>query len=388
MKKYDILIVGAGFAGSIIAREFANIGKKILIIEKRNHIAGNMYEKKLENNVRAHVYGPHIFHTNKKYIFDYIKQYSDFYFYELRVTGLVDNTLIPIPFNFKSLELLFNEEDSKIIIDKLKIYFPDQKTVSVIELINHNDIIIRNFGDFVYNKVYVNYVAKQWNVTIDKIEASVINRVPIVLSYDDRYFQDQYQFMPKEGYTNLFENMLHHDNIDIHLNTKANSLIKISDDKIIFDDKIFNGILVYTGAIDELLNYKYGALPYRSLDLHYESYDMNYYQASAVVSHPNDAKYTRITEFKYLTNQFIDGKTSILKEYPLAYDYKNEESIPFYAIMNKENIAKHQDYINSVKNIKNLYFCGRLADYKYYNMDEIIAKSLDFFDKIKKNNKL
>ena len=384
MKKYDVLIVGAGFAGSIIAREFANNGKKVLIVEKRNHIAGNMYEETFENKVRAHKYGPHIFHTNQKHVFDYIKQYSDFYFYELRVTGLVDNILIPIPFNFKSLELLFNKNDSELIIEKLINYYPDKKTISVIDLISHEDVIIKNFGKYVYDKVYVNYVAKQWNVTIDKIDPSVINRVPVVLSYDDRYFQDKYQFMPKDGYTKLFENMLNHENIEIKLNTKANTVIKIENDKIYFNNEIFGGILVYTGAIDEFLNYKHGPLPYRSLDLHYESYDMNYYQASAVVSHPNDEKYTRITEFKYLTNQFIDGKTSILKEYPSDYDYSDEKSIPFYAIINKENIAKHQEYIDSTKNIKNLYFCGRLADYKYYNMDEIIFKSLDMFNQIKK----
>lgn len=383
--KYDVIIIGAGFAGSVLARSFADDGKKVLILEKRNHIGGNMYEETKENGVRVHLYGPHIFHTNDKEVYEYLKQFSGFYFYEHRVIGYIDGKYVPIPFNFKSLELLFNEKESKEIKEKLLNTYKKEKKVSILELLNSSDEIIKKFGKFVYDKVFVHYTAKQWNIPIEEVDTSVINRVPVILGYDDRYFQDTYQFMPKNGYNEIFENMLSHKNIEIKLNTDARKYLSIDtkEKKILYNKEPYKGIIIYSGPLDELLNYQYGPLPYRSLNLIFENKKENYYQPSSVVNYPNDEKFTRITEFKYLSNQLVKDNTTILKEYPLTYDYKNKEHIPYYAIFNTENLALYQKYYNDIKDIKNLYLCGRLAEYKYYNMDAVIKRALELYKEIK-----
>ncbi len=380
MNKYDVIIVGSGFAGSTLARKFAEDQKKVLIYEKRSHIAGNMYEEVLDNGVRVHKYGPHIFHTNNKKVFDFLKQYGEWYFYEHRVVGKINNILVPIPFNFRSLELLYNQEESQKIKDKLKEIYPDQKKVSILDLINNSDETIKKFGEFVYKNVFENYTAKQWNIPISEIDKSVINRVPVILGYDDRYFQDQYQYMPKQGYTKLFERLLDHENIEIQLSTNALDDLSIQEDQIYWKGEKFSGIVIYTGQIDELFDYKFGVLPYRSLDLVFENYDMNYYQSSSVVNYPNEEKFTRITEFKYFSNQLIPKATTILKEYPKKYQIQ-EDCIPYYAIIDDENREKYNQYDELVQKIPNLYMCGRLAEYKYYNMDTVIERALELYEK-------
>ena len=382
--KFDVIIVGSGFAGSTLARKFALDNKKVLIYEKRGQIGGNMYDKVLDNSILVHQYGPHIFHTNSKKVMDFVTQFGSWYFYEHKVVGKINNTLVPIPFNFKSLELLYSKEQADIIKEKLLAKYKDTKKVSILDLINDSDETIKQFGLFVYKNVFENYTAKQWNIPIEEIDTSVINRVPVILGYDDRYFQDEYQYMPKHGYTKVFEEMLNHPNITIKLNTNALEDIEIKDNKIYWQNQEFHGKVFYTGAIDELFNYKYGPLPYRSLDLVFENYDMNYYQSSAVVNYPNDEKYTRITEFKYLSNQLVNNKTTILKEYPKKYDSQDENSIPYYAIINEENQNMYQKYYELVKKIPNLYMCGRLAEYKYFNMDAVILRALELYEKVGK----
>ena len=384
MENYDVIIVGAGLAGSVLAREFANDGKKVLVIEKRYHVGGNAYEEVMENGVRVHLYGPHIFHTSNKQVFQYVKKYSEWYFYEHRVLGKINKELVPIPFNFKSLELLFDRRSSDRIKEELIKYFPDKKKVSILDLINHDNKIIKDFGKFIYMNVFENYTAKQWNIPVENIDKSVINRVPVILGYDDRYFQDEYQFMPKNGFNDLFNNLLDSDLIDVKLNTDAKDVIKIEDNSILFNGKNFFGKVIYTGAPDELLGYKYGPLPYRSLDLKFENLEMNYYQPSSVVNYPNEEKYTRITEFKYLTNEQKDGKTTILKEYPLTYNHEDKSIIPYYVIANKKNLELYNRYLHDIKKISNLYLCGRLAEYKYYNMDAVIEAALNLYKKISK----
>lgn len=381
---YDVIIVGAGFAGATLARKFADDNKKVLILEKRAHIGGNMYEDTLENGVRVHKYGPHIFHTNNEEVFDFLKKYSGWYFYEHRVLGKIDGNLVPIPFNFKSIEILFEEQQAEMIKKKLKDFFPNQIKVSILDLIDHQDQDIKKFGEYVYEKVFANYTAKQWNIPVSEIDTSVINRVPVILGYDDRYFQDKFQFMPKCGYTEVFHNMLNSDNIEIRLNCDAKDLltINITNKEILFDGKPFKGIVVFSGALDELLDYKFGALPYRSLNLVFENYNVNYYQPTSVVNYPNEEKFTRITEFKYLSNQQIDNNTTILKEYPMQYNHLDKDSIPYYAIFNKENLNLYDKYYNDVKDIQNFYLCGRLAEYKYYNMDAVIERALNLYKEI------
>ena len=223
--KYDVIIVGAGFAGATLANKFSSDNKKVLIIDKRNHIGGNMYEEIRKNGVRTHLYGPHIFHTNDKEVFEYLKEFTDFYFYEHKVLANINNVLVPVPFNFKSIELLFNKDEAESIKNKLKEKYKGLEKVSILDLLNDKDKQIKEFGEYVYENIFVHYTAKQWNTSIDKVDKSVINRVPVLLGYDDRYFQDKYQFMPKNGYNEIIKNIINNKNITIKCNTKASSIL-------------------------------------------------------------------------------------------------------------------------------------------------------------------
>jgi len=376
----DVIIVGSGFSGSVIAHELAQKGKKVLVIEKRNHIGGNMYESLDSNGVSVHWYGPHIFHTNSKKAFDYLQRFSKWFKYEHKVIGQIDGELVPIPFNFKSIDILFDADKSEILKEKLLKCYPNQKKVSILDLINHNDNKIKEFGEYVFEKVFANYTAKQWGVPVGEVDKSVINRVPVNLGYDERYFQDEIQYMPENGYTLIFENMLNHHNIKVELNSDATKRIKFNFDsqEIFVDGTKFNGTLVYTGAIDEILDYKFGQLPYRSLNLVFEQHEKTHYQSNSVVNYPNDFDFTRITEFKYLSKQEIEEKTTILKEFPLQWDINLEKELdPYYPIINEENQKNYELYRNELSKFKNIYLCGRLAEYKYYNMDAAIEKALE-----------
>ena len=380
--KYDVIIIGSGFAGATLARKFAEHNKKVLVLEKRNHVGGNMYEETLDNKVRVHKYGPHIFHTNNDKVFDFLKNFGDWYFYEHRVLGKIQHKLVPIPFNFKSIEMLYEQKEATKIKEKLLKEYPKQEKVSILDLINSNDKTIKEFGQFVYKNVFENYTAKQWNIPISKIDKSVINRVPVILGYDDRYFQDKIQYMPKEGYTEIFSNMLTHPNITLELSTNALNMLEIKDDKIYYLQEQFTNPIIYSGAIDELFSYQYGALPYRSLNLDFETKNMNYYQPTSVVNYPNDEKFTRITEFKYFSCNIVESNTTILKEYPKNYDYRDENCIPYYTIQNEENLNLYYKYLELANKIPNLYMCGRLAEYKYYNMDAVIERALELYEKV------
>jgi UDP-galactopyranose mutase len=377
---FDVLVVGCGFAGAVAARRFAEQGKLIQIIEKRPHIAGNMYDCSDTNGVVIHLYGPHIFHTKNAMVFEFLKRFSEWIPYEHRVLGSIDGKTVPIPFNFTSLEALFSSDKAQQIKSIIAIEFKGRQKLSVLELLNSENKAIKEFGEFVYSKVFINYTAKQWGVPPEQVDKTVINRVPVFLGYDDRYFlDDTIQFMPKNGYTQLFENLLNHPNISIELCSDAVNKIKIDtgENSVYFCGELFEKPIIYTGAIDELLKYKFGALPYRSLDLCFSQYKMDSFQPAAVVNYPNEHEYTRITEFKHLTGQILPGNTTILKEYPLQYNINAKKgNIPYYPIENQANISQYQKYTESIKNIENLKLCGRLSEYKYYNMDAVIDKAL------------
>ena len=267
-------------------------------------------------------------------------------------------------------------------IGKLLKKYPDQKKISILDLINDQDKEIQKLGRFIYKNVFENYTAKQWNMPISQIDTSVINRVPVILDYDDRYFQDKIQYMPKDGYTEIFNNMLNHPNITVELSTNALDKLTVKGNKIYYLQQEFTNPVIYSGAIDELFSYQYGALPYRSLKLDFETKNMNYYQPVSVVNYPNEEKFTRITEFKYFSNCLLSSSTTILKEYPQNYDHKNEKTIPYYTIQNEENLKLYHQYLNQANKIPNLYLCGRLAEYKYYNMDAVIERALDLYETI------
>jgi len=365
---YDVIVVGAGFAGSVVSCELAKKGKRILVLEKRKQIGGNMYEFIDTNGIPIHKYGPHIFHTNSKEVFEYLKQFTDFFKYEHKVKGRIDGKLVPIPFNFTSLEILFSEKESNKIKEKLLNKYVENTKISILDLINDDDELIKEFGNYVYEKVFVNYTAKQWGIPAENVDKSVINRVPVILGYDDRYFQDTYQYMPKYGFTSIFKNMLKSPNITVQLNQNAVNRITVDTTKniVYFDNKEFKGIIVYTGAIDEILNYKYGELPYRSINLVFEQHKYKEYQPVAVVNYPNEEKFTRITEFKHFypfdVNLQKKEDTTILKEYPLMYDKKSSKDLtPYYVITNECNLKCYNKYKEDVKDIKNLFFLRKIS---------------------------
>lgn len=377
--KYDALVVGAGFSGAVTARELAESGKKVLVIEKRPQIAGNMYDAADTNGVLVHWFGPHIFHTNSKDVWDYVQRFSQWFPYEHRVLGRIDGKLVPIPFNYQSLDLLFPEEQATAIKEKLSARFPDQKKASVLDLMGSEDPMIRHFGEFVFEKVFLHYTAKQWGTSPDQVDRSVINRVPVVLGYDDRYFQDTYQAMPTQGFTKMFQEILGHPSIEVRLNCDARDFLTLDQEKkeILVQGERFLGPVVFTGAIDQLFDYAFGPLPYRSLDLAFEQKEVAEFQPAAVVNYPNEEDFTRITEFKKLTGQNLP-QTTILKEYPVSYDPLGKKgNIPYYVIASPENNAKYREYAQLAHSFSNLFLCGRLADYQYYNMDGAILRALN-----------
>lgn len=378
----DVIIVGSGFAGSVLAERFANSSKKVLVLEKRSHVGGNSYETSL-NGLRYHLYGPHIFHTNSSRVWNYLEPFTEWFFYEHRVLGKIDGMCVPIPFNFKSMELLFPKEKAKSIQAKLLEHYSLNTKVSVLDLKNSSDQEIRSFGEYVYEKVFLHYTAKQWNTDIKNVDTSVINRVPVVVGYDDRYFQDSIQMMPKFGYNDIFKHLLQHDNITVKMNVDAKKLLTFQEDKIYFEGKEFSGKVIYTGALDELFDYEFGALPYRSLDLQFSYESMNYFQPCAVLNYPNEEDYTRVTEFKHLTGESFHKGTVLLHEYPKNYDYRDQSSIPYYAILNPENLEIYQKYAQKASRYSSLFLCGRLAEYKYYNMDAVVLRALELFDEMK-----
>jgi len=383
-ENFDAIVIGCGFSGATAARCLAEKGKKVLILEKRDHIAGNMYDFIDENGILTHKYGPHIFHTNNKTVFEFLKRFTDFMPYEHRVIGRIDGQYVPIPFNFESADRLFGKEKSAKIKEALKKEYGDREKVTVNELLEGQGEI-RKIGEFVFEKVFLHYTAKQWGMPPEKVDKSVLSRVPVVLGYDDRYFQDTYQYMPKDGYTKLFENMLRHENITVKTNVDALSLIHADaqSGKVTIGDEVYKKPIIWTAPTDELFGCVFGRLPYRSLYLKIEHINKTWFQPAAVVNYPNEEDFTRITEFKYLTGQRIEGKTTIMKEYPMQYDPNAEKgNIPYYPIVGQENQALYDKYAELAGKIGNLYLCGRLAQYRYFNMDAAVAEALKLAERI------
>ena len=386
-QQYDAIVIGAGFAGATIAERIANgNNKKVLIIDKRQHIAGNMYDYEDENGIIIHQYGPHLFHTNLESVYNYLSNFTEWFSYEHRVLGMVKGNLVPIPFNLTSIEESFDKEKAdylkKVLLDKFGL----EKKIPILELKKIDDKEINELAEFIYENVFLYYTMKQWNQRPDEIDPNVTNRVPVFLSKDDRYFQDKFQCMPKEGYTKLIEKMLNSENIDIKLGINAMDIISIEDSKILIDGQEYNGRVIYTGAIDELFNYKYGVLPYRSLEFEFETINKEYYQPVGTVNYPTkEDKFTRITEYKHMTvKECSSPKTVIMREYPCSYNKNsNIGNIPYYPIENADNIKQYNKYLEETKKVKNLYLLGRLAQYKYYNMDLVINEGLNLYDRIK-----
>ena len=384
-KRYDVWVAGAGYAGAVAARALAEKGKKILVLERRDHIGGNAYDCLDEAGVLIHKYGPHIFHTNDKKAFEFLSRFTQWRRYQHRVIANLprDNPeavpagkktdgrfFFPVPFNLDSLKNAFGEAEGKRLGQKLLDAYPAHGQVTILELRQNPDPEISAIADYVYEHVFVHYTMKQWGQTPEEIDPATTARVPVRLSRDDRYFQDAYQGMPAQGYTKMFERMLDHPNIEVRLNTDARPALKE-----------FQGPIIYTGQVDELFDYQYGPLPYRTLDFQFETLPQDVFQSHGTVNYTVDQDYTRITEFKHLTGQKLPGVTTIVKEYSRPYTGDARET-PYYAIINPENNALYAKYKAEADKKPQLHLLGRLAEYKYYNMDAIAARALELAERL------
>lgn len=378
---YDVMVVGAGTAGCVVARKFAEQGKKVLIIEKKEHIAGNCYDKKDEHGVLIHVYGPHIFHTSKENVYEFLSRFTEWYAFRHEVVANVHGQYMPVPFNLHTLNMAYGDEKAKQLEDKLvRIYGMDTK-VPILELMNHKDTDLQMIGKFVYDNIYVYYTMKQWGKKPEEIDPAVTARVPVNISYDNCYFSDKYQGVPIHGFTSMFENMVQHEKITIELSVEAKDVLSIKENQVYYKEERFEGDVIFTGPIDEFFDCKYGRLPYRTLDFVFEYYKQDDYQGHSVVNYTVDQDYTRITEYKYLTGQKCRG-TTISKEYPSAYLGECGQ-IPYYSIANEENYALFAKYKEEVEGISNLHLLGRLAEYQYYNIDVMVEKAMELAEKLK-----
>ena len=359
---YDYLVIGAGFAGAVLAERLASgMGKRVLVVDKRPHIAGNAYDYYNEHGILVHLYGPHIFHTQSEKVFNYLSQFTEWRTYEHKVLASVDGKLVPIPINLDTINQLYGLNLDAAGMEA----FLAERAEPRAEIRTSEDIVVSKVGRELYEKFFKNYTRKQWGVDPSELDASVAGRIPVRLDRDDRYFSDTFQTMPLEGYTRMFERMLSNPKITVMLST---------DYREIMDDYP-NVKTVYTGPIDEFFDYRFGKLPYRSLRFEHETHAQEQLQSVGVVNYPNDHKYTRVTEFKHLTGQ-EHPKTSIVYEYPQS------EGDPYYPIPRPENARLYEMYRELADSTPNVYFCGRLANYKYFNMDQVVAQALHLYRNI------
>lgn len=359
---FDYLIVGAGFAGAVLAERLASVAnKKVLIIDTRNHIGGNAYDYYNNEGILVHKYGPHIFHTNSREVFDYLGKFTEWRPYEHKVLASVDGQLVPMPINLNTINKLYGLNLSS---DQLEDFF-EQRSEKITRVKTSEDVVVSKVGRELYEKFFRGYTRKMWDLDPSELDSSVTARVPTRTNKDDRYFTDTYQAMPLNGYTRMFEKMLSHPNIKIMLNTDYKEIMDVIPYKS----------MIFTGPIDSYFNYCFGKLPYRSLEFKFETIDAETFQQTGTINYPNEQAYTRITDFKYLTGQ-KHPKTAIVYEFPKA------EGDPYYPVPRPENAEVYKKYQQLAASMTNTYFVGRLATYKYYNMDQVVAQSLTMFKKL------
>ncbi|MBQ3596527.1 MAG: UDP-galactopyranose mutase [Clostridia bacterium] len=374
MKK--VIVVGAGLSGATVARLYAEDGADVLVMDRRATLGGNVHDYVDKNGITVQTYGPHIFHTNKRQVFDFLSRFTEWEKYEHKVLANLNGQLVPVPFNLTGLYQLFPKEKAKRINDLLVAQVGEGVKVPILSLKSHENAEIREFAQFVYDNIFYKYTKKQWGMPPEALGEQVMNRVPVYLSYEDRYFTDEFQYMPKNGFTALVEKMLCHPNITTKLCTDASKAIALKDGKIYLDGRAFDGTVIYTGRIDELFSYRFGALPYRSLKFKFITKNLTSYQPSAVVNYTTDKRFTRISEFTKFTCS-PKNKTVIVKEFSRACGKKSE---PYYPIPIEQNLAQYAKYKILANGYANLKLLGRLANYKYVNMDVAVEDAIALHD--------
>ncbi|MCQ2410099.1 MAG: UDP-galactopyranose mutase [Elusimicrobiaceae bacterium] len=371
MRSVKNLIVGCGLSGAVVAQRLAlQKNEEVLVIDRRSHIGGNIFDAKdPATGITVHRYGPHAFHTNSKEVWDYLSQFTQWHRFMHRVKAVIDGREVIIPFNLDSLYQVFPQTLAEKLEVKLLEKFGFNQKVPILELRNAHDKDLDFLAQYVYEKVFLGYTTKQWGVKPEELDPSVSARVPVYIGRDDRYFQDTYQAIPQDGYTTLVKNMLSHPKIHVELNTDFKTV----------KDKINYERLFFTGAIDEFFDYELGRLPYRSLDLVFRTHNMPYLQSGPQINYPENYDYTRSTEYKYFLDEKSD-KTVVSYEYSCPFEEgKNER---YYPIPDGKNAALYTKYAAKARALKNVWFLGRLGDYKYYNMDQTVLRALKLVEQI------
>ena len=376
----DALVIGCGLSGCVIARHLAEQGKHVQIWERRTHIGGNMYDYTDEHGILVQRYGPHTFHTKKKELYDYMCRFEQWQPYRLTCGAVWDGKYTPTPFNFTTIDTFYPLEQARMLKQKLAEVYRGRSAVTVVEVLENSDLDIRGYAEYLFRNDYAPYTAKQWGVSPSDIDVSVLKRVPLRFSYDEGYFDDPYEVMPAHSFTAFFENLLNHRNIEIKLGVDALERLSMQEDWIVLDGEMWNKPLIYTGALDELFDCMYGRLPYRSLRFEWKYEEKDSLQPAPVVAYPQEAEYTRITEYKKLPTQQVKG-TSYAVEYPLPYQ-EGRAMEPYYPVLTKESMAQYAQYSALAERIPNLYCCGRLADFRYYNMDQALERALELCGQI------
>ncbi len=376
MKKIKNLIVGCGLSGLVLAERIASqLKENVLIIDRRSHIGGNVFDyKDIKTGITIHKYGPHVFHTDMKHVWDYLSNFTQWHFFHLETQVVIEGIKTALPFNLNTLRDVFCPSLAERLEQKLIETYGFGTKIPILKLKENGDNDLRFLAEYIYNNVFAGYTGKQWGLRPEEIDPEVTARVPVYISRDNGYFQDKYQGIPLKGYTGMCKKMLDNPLIELKLNTD------FADIK----NEIFPERLIFSGAIDEFFEYKYGELPYRSLRFDIRTENIEYYQKTAVTNYPNNYDFTRICEHKHFLNE-KSNKTVISVEYPQPFEIgKNERCYP---INNPQTQKLYQQYQKEARKLKNVYFIGRLGDYKYYNMDICINRALEFFKTIKGENK-
>lgn len=386
MKKYDYIVAGAGLSGSVYAREMAERGMHVLVMERRNHIAGNLYDERDEEGFIVHRYGPHTFHTSNEKVHEYVQKFAEWKDYTLRSEAVLDGISTPAPFNFKTIDQFYSPEKAEALKQAMLDAYQGRKTVTVVELLECENPDIKAYAQMLFDKDYSLYTAKQWGIRPQDIDVNVLKRVPVRLDYEERYFTDPHEYLPVKTYTEFIGNILNHPNIEVRTNEDVLKYMKVDVEnrRLLFAEELNASdecVLVFTGAIDELFAYRYGQLPYRSLRFRYEHPQTDSFQNVAIVAYPAAPDFTRVTEYTKLPYQKTNGKTVVAYEYPLQFK-EGGNAEPYYPIPTEETAKQYAQYKQLADSFKNLVLCGRLAEYKYYNMDQAIVAVFEKMNKI------